>query len=71
MNSGKVKYTVTLPNKIAEKIDDISSDECISKPEVIRRAVSLYNYLYRDVVVNENKLCIVNGDEIIKEVVFQ
>lgn len=67
----KVKYTVMLPGKIAEKIDEISEIECISKPEVLRRAIALYSYIHRE-IEDGGKLCLIDekNDQSIKEIIF-
>lgn len=67
----KVKYTVALPVKIAKKLEELSVAESMSKPETLRRAISLYSYIYREVVQEDMKLCIVDKDDKIqKEIVM-
>ncbi len=71
MKDTKIKYTVSLPVKIAEKLEELSSAESMSKPETLRRAIALYSFIYKEVFEENNRLCIVDGeDSILKEVVI-
>lgn len=64
----KIKYTIALPSKISDKLESLCIEDSMSKPEVLRRAITLYSYIHR-VVDEDNKLCIVNKDNnIIKEI---
>jgi len=72
MAKDKVKYTVTFPEKISNMIDEMSEKDSVSKPEIMRRAISLYWYIQNEVEPSGNKICIVGSDDkIIKEVVFR
>lgn len=42
------KYTVTLPPKVEKALEEISKEESVSKPEIMRRAIALYHCLYKE-----------------------
>ena len=57
----KIKYTIVFPSKIAHKIKILANIEQVSKPEILRRAISLYIYIRKEMqagkqlfLVNEN-----------------
>lgn len=68
----KEKYHVTLPEKTAKILTDLSEQEQVSKPEIMRRAIAMYSYIHKELGDSGNKFCILgeNGN-LIKEVVFQ
>ena len=67
----KVRYNITLPSKFEVILDSISDHENISKAEVIRKALVLYDYLFREAIQQNNRIVIQNRtDEKEKEVVF-
>ena len=71
VKEGKTKYTVSLPNKVAEKLDSLAIAESMSKPETLRRAIALYSFVYKEVLEQNNKLCILDeNDKILKEVLL-
>jgi len=71
MNREKVKYTFALPASVAQRLEELSDLESMSKPETLRRAIALYSYIYREVIETDMKLCIVDGDDrISKEIVM-
>lgn len=45
---GKVRYTVVLPSKIASILEVLSTEKGMTKAEVLRRALTIYDYLQRE-----------------------
>jgi len=72
MKNNKIKYTVTLSTSISKIIDDLAEEDCISKPEVFRRAIALYSYINNETKLNK-KLCIIDrvDESKITEVLFK
>jgi hypothetical protein len=67
----KIKYTVALPKKVADALEELSDAESMSKPETLRRAIALYHHIYQEVIKGKKRLCIVDENENIKkEIVF-
>lgn len=64
------RLNLTFKNKLFNIIEKMAlRDEC-SKPEVVRKALAIYNYLC-DEVVDGNKVIIVDeNDEPTKHIVF-
>jgi len=54
----KVRYNITLPGKFEGILDSLSDQENISKAEVIRKALVLYDYLFREAIQKNNKIVI-------------
>ena len=71
MSELRVKYTVSLPTKVAEKLEKLAEAGVMSKPETLRRAIALYSFVQSEVIDADRKLCVVDKDDtVIKEVVF-
>ena len=45
--ANKVRYNVTLPKKMDTILENISDQDDVSKGEVIRRALAIYDYLLK------------------------
>lgn len=52
--ANKVRYTVALPGSVATVFNTLSSAESMSKPEVLRRALNLYQLVYNTVIKGKN-----------------
>ena len=66
------RFSVEFPDKANEVLEKLSKTEQISKQEVIRRALALYNYI-RDQGVDgsEKKVSITTkDDEILKDILM-
>ena len=67
----KIRSTITYSSKLDKIMADLASREEISKPEVIRRALVLYSYLYNEASTNGNRVVITDSTgEKAKELVF-
>ncbi len=65
------RLTVQFPEKADEILSELAEKDKVSKTEIIRRALSLYRYLDREVKQKGNKLAIADKDDkIIKEIVL-
>lgn len=58
----KTRYTVELSDTVINMLNELAEKQFISKAEVFRRALSLYDYVVKEVVMKELKLTIVNKE---------
>ena len=65
------RTTINFSPKLAQAVEQLSIEEYTTKAEIVRKAISLYNFLYTEVKKNNGKLIITNstGEEA-KEIVF-
>lgn len=66
----KIKYTVALPKSVADALEELSTTDSMSKPEILRRAIALYYRLYFDVIKGKSRLCLVDDNNNMKEFIF-
>lgn len=67
----KIRYTMALPKQVSDSLEELSNEESMSKPEILRRAIALYYRVYNDVIKGKQRLCIIDGnDDIKKEIIF-
>jgi metal-responsive CopG/Arc/MetJ family transcriptional regulator len=65
------RTTINFSPKLAQTVEQLSIEEYTTKAEIVRKAISLYSFLYNEVKKNNGKLIITNstGEEA-KEIVF-
>lgn len=67
----KITNTITYSSKLNKIMTDLALKEDISKAEVIRRALVLYSYLYKETSDNGKRIVITNSTgKKAKELVF-
>lgn len=65
------KFTIEFPDEVTELLDRLAAREGISRAEVIRRALALYNYAQQETVVKKHKLSITDDqDKILRDIKF-
>lgn len=65
------RLVLEFPEDVNALLDRLAKSEGISKPEVIRRAIALYNYVHEEAVEKKRKLSITDKDDtILKDIVF-
>lgn len=69
MNNNKTKYTVALPKEISTMLDNISNQLIMSKPEVLRRCIGIYDYLLSE-KMKGSKVFILDKSDNQKEVII-
>jgi len=65
------RMTIEFPEKVNDMLTELAQKEEVSKAEILRRALALYNYLQREAVDKQKKVSITDGnDTIIKDIIF-
>jgi hypothetical protein len=66
----KVRYNIALPSKFEGILEGLANQDEVSKAEVIRRAIVLYDYLSREAIQKDNKIVIKDKNNEEKEIVL-
>jgi predicted transcriptional regulator len=67
----KTRYTVELSDNIINILNYLAEKQDVSKSEVFRRALSLYDYVIQEIVDKKLKLTAADEkDRIVKEIVM-
>lgn len=67
----KSRYSLALPERISDLVDDIASRESTTKNAVIQNAVGLYLYLYEQVNEKGATFLLRTEDDQDRELVFK
>jgi predicted transcriptional regulator len=65
--------TIEFPDKLNQILEKLAKEDQMTKVDVLRRALALYNYVAQDKEVKEkkNKLSITNhNDEVVKDILL-
>jgi flagellin-specific chaperone FliS len=64
------RLTVEFPEKAHEIIERLSQRQGVSKTEVLRRVLALYNYVWQEVEKGRKLVILNESEEVIKEIVW-
>jgi predicted transcriptional regulator len=65
------RMTIEFPDKVNDILTELSSKEQVSKVEILRRALALYNYVQKEAVDKKKKVSITDDDDtILKDIIF-
>ncbi|MGE3535807.1 MAG: ribbon-helix-helix protein, CopG family [Candidatus Tectimicrobiota bacterium] len=65
------RMTIEFSDKVNDILTELSSKEEVSKAEILRRALALYNYVQKEAVDKNKKVSITdNDDTILKDIIF-
>lgn len=66
----KSKYTIGFPPKIAEKLEKLSEEEQITKAEILKKSIIVYD-VFLEELEKGNKIAILDQDnKLIKEILL-
>lgn len=63
------RMTIEFPDKVHDILTELSAKEQVSKVEILRRVLALYNYLQKEAVDKHKKVSITD-DTVIKDLIF-
>ena len=69
MNS-KQRFTISLPEDLSQKLNQMSRDMHISKSDLLRNAVGLYMFLYNEVREKKHDIVVRSKEEGDRQLIF-